>query len=101
MKDNKKTDVQQHNEYDAVIVGCGAAGMMAGITLAEKGKRVVIFEKNEKAGKKLFITGKGRCNLTNNCDDEQLFNNIVTNPKFMYSAVSNFNSAGVMDFLRI
>lgn len=98
MKDNKKTDVQQHNEYDAVIVGCGAAGMMAGITLAEKGKRVVIFEKNEKAGKKLFITGKGRCNLTNNCDDEQLFNNIVTNPKFMYSAVSNFNSAGAMDF---
>lgn len=95
---NKKSDMQQNNEYDAVIVGCGAAGMMAGITLAEKGKRVVIFEKNEKAGKKLFITGKGRCNLTNNCDDEQLFNNIVTNPKFMYSAISNFNSAGAMDF---
>lgn len=95
---NKKVNVQQNNEYDAVIVGCGAAGMMAGITLAEKGKRVVIFEKNEKAGKKLFITGKGRCNLTNNCDDEQLFNHIVTNPKFMYSAVSNFNSAGAMDF---
>lgn len=95
---NKKTDIQQNNEYDAVIVGCGAAGMMAGITLAEKGKRVVIFEKNEKAGKKLFITGKGRCNLTNNCDDEQFFNNIVTNPKFMYSAVSNFNSADAMVF---
>lgn len=95
---NKKSDMQQNNEYEAVIVGCGAAGMMAGITLAEKGKRVVIFEKNEKAGKKLFITGKGRCNLTNNCDDEQLFNNIVTNPKFMYSAVSNFNSSDAMDF---
>lgn len=95
---NKKVNVQQNNEYDAVIVGCGAAGMMAGITLAEKGKRIVIFEKNEKAGKKLFITGKGRCNLTNNCDDEQLFNNIVTNPKFMYSAISNFNSSGTMDF---
>lgn len=98
MVNNKKSDIQQNNEYDAVIVGCGAAGMMAGITLAEKGKRIVIFEKNEKAGKKLFITGKGRCNLTNNCDDEQLFNNIVTNPKFMYSAISNFNSSGTMDF---
>ena len=95
---DKMSHVQQNNEYDVVIVGCGAAGMMAGITLAEKGKRVVIFEKNEKAGKKLFITGKGRCNLTNNCDDEQFFNNIVTNPKFMYSAVSNFNSADAMAF---
>ncbi|MCM1209906.1 MAG: NAD(P)/FAD-dependent oxidoreductase, partial [Ruminococcus sp.] len=95
---DKKSDVQRNNQYDAVIVGCGAAGMMAGITLAEKGKKVVIFEKNEKAGKKLFITGKGRCNLTNNCDDEHFFNNIVTNPKFMYSAVNNFNSADTMDF---
>lgn len=95
---DKKSDVQQNNAYDAVIVGCGASGMMAGITLAEKGNKVIIFEKNEKAGKKLFITGKGRCNLTNNCDDGQLFNNIITNPKFMYSAVNKFNSADTMDF---
>lgn len=89
---------KQNNKYDAAIVGCGAAGMMAGITLAQKGHRVVIFEKNDRAGKKLFITGKGRCNLTNNCENEQLFNNIVTNPKFMYSAVSNFNSMDTMTF---
>ena len=84
--------------YDAIVVGCGASGMMAGITLAEKGKKVLILEKNEKAGKKLFITGKGRCNLTNNCDDDTLLGNIVSNPKFLYSAFDNFNTSSAMDF---
>ncbi len=83
---------------DTVIIGCGAAGMMAGITLAEKGLKVVILEKNEKPGKKLFITGKGRCNLTNNCDNDELYKNVVSNPKFMYSSFDNFNSADAIVF---
>ncbi len=80
-----------------VIVGGGAAGMMAGITLANKGFYPVIIEKNEKLGKKLFITGKGRCNLTNDCDVEDLFKNIVTNSKFLYSAFYGFDSRATMD----
>ncbi|MBQ9609925.1 MAG: NAD(P)/FAD-dependent oxidoreductase, partial [Lachnospiraceae bacterium] len=83
--------------YDAIIIGCGAAGMMAGITLAERGKKVIILEKNEKSGKKLFITGKGRCNLTNNCDKDELFKNVVSNSKFMYSAFNNFDSKDTID----
>ena len=86
------------NYYDAIIIGCGAAGMMSGITLAESGKKVILLEKNEKAGKKLFITGKGRCNLTNNCDKEELFKNIVSNSKFMYSAFNSFDSKDTVDF---
>lgn len=83
---------------DVVIIGCGAAGMMAGIHLAQMGYHPVIFEKNDRAGKKLFITGKGRCNLTNNCPKDELFGNIVTNPKFMYSAINSFDSEATMDF---
>ena len=86
------------NYYDAIIIGCGASGMMAGIKLAERGKKVILLEKNEKAGKKLFITGKGRCNLTNNCDKDELFKNIVSNSKFMYSAFNSFDSKDTMDF---
>lgn len=69
-----------------VIIGGGAAGMMAAIGAAICGHQVDIYEKNEKLGKKIYITGKGRCNVTNSSDMETLFNNIVTNPKFMYSA---------------
>ena len=83
--------------YDTIIIGCGASGMMAGIKLAESGKKVIILEKNEKPGKKLFITGKGRCNLTNNCDKDELFKNVVTNSKFMFSAFNNFDSADTID----
>lgn len=68
------------------IIGGGAAGMMAAIGAAVCGHQVDIYEKNEKLGKKIYITGKGRCNVTNSSDMETLFNNIVTNPKFMYSA---------------
>ena len=66
-----------------IIIGGGAAGMMAGIMLAEKGYKPVILEKNDKLGRKLFITGKGRCNLTNNCDTEDLLKSVVTNSKFL------------------
>jgi len=80
-----------------VIIGGGAAGMMAGIKLAEKGYAPVIYEKNEKLGKKLFITGKGRCNLTNNCSVEDLLSNTVSNHKFMFSAYYGFSSYDTMD----
>ncbi|MGN0437738.1 MAG: FAD-dependent oxidoreductase, partial [Lachnospiraceae bacterium] len=71
---------------DVIVVGGGAAGMMAAIFAARNGKKVTLIEKNEKLGKKLFITGKGRCNFTNACDTEDLFQNVVSNPKFLYSA---------------
>ena len=73
-------------ENNVVIIGGGAAGMMAAITAARSGHKVHVLEKNEKLGKKLFITGKGRCNVTNDCDVETLLKNVVTNSKFLYSA---------------
>lgn len=80
------------------VIGGGAAGMMVAIRLAENGFKPTIYEKNEKLGKKLFITGKGRCNLTNNCQTEDLFRNVVTNPKFMYSSFYGFDSQKTMEF---
>lgn len=85
-------------EQKIAIIGGGAAGMMAGIMLADKGYKPVIYEKNDKLGRKLFITGKGRCNLTNNCSKEELFQNVVTNPKFMFSAFNSFDSSDAMNF---
>ncbi len=82
-----------------IVVGCGAAGMMAAVAAAEAGHQVRIYEKNEKAGKKLFITGKGRCNVTNACDTEDLFQHIVHNPKFLYSGFYHFTNFDMMDFL--
>lgn len=81
-----------------IVVGGGAAGMMAAIFAARNGREVTLLEQNEKLGKKLFITGKGRCNFTNACDIEELFQNIVTNPKFLYSAFYSFSNQMVMDF---
>ncbi|MBO4478610.1 MAG: (d)CMP kinase [Lachnospiraceae bacterium] len=69
-----------------LVIGGGAAGMMAAIAAASAGGKVTLFEKNEKLGKKLYITGKGRCNVTNACDPEDFFANIVRNPRFMYSS---------------
>lgn len=81
-----------------VVIGGGAAGMMAAITAARKGLHVILIEKNEKLGKKLFITGKGRCNITNAGDSEDLFNSIVTNKKFMYSSLNGFSNYDVLGF---
>lgn len=86
------------NRFDVIVVGGGAAGMLAAIFAARNGKKVVLLEQNEKLGKKLFITGKGRCNFTNACDTEDLFQNVVTNPKFLYSAFYAFSNQMVMDF---
>ncbi len=87
-----------NNDTDVLIVGGGAAGMMAAIAAAGEGSRVCIAEKNEKLGKKLFITGKGRCNLTNACPEDEIFDHILSNKKFLYSAVNGFTNADVMAF---
>lgn len=84
--------------FDVIIIGGGASGSMAGITSARLGKKVAILEKNGFIGKKLNITGKGRCNVTNNCDIQQLMQNIPRNPKFLYSAFSMLSPKDVMDF---
>ena len=81
-----------------IVVGGGAAGMMAAVAAAEKGHAVTLLERNEKLGKKVFITGKGRCNLTNASDMEQIFASIVTNPKFLYSALYGFDNQMCMEF---
>ena len=81
-----------------IVVGGGAAGMMAAIAAAECGHLVTLLEQNEKLGKKIYITGKGRCNLTNASDLENVFSNIVTNPKFLYSAIYGFDNQSSMDF---
>lgn len=81
-----------------LIVGGGAAGMMASVFAARNGHEVHIFEKNEKTGKKLYITGKGRCNLTNACDMDTLFTSVCTNEKFLYSAFYGFTNQDVMNF---
>ena len=72
--------------------------MIAGIIAARAGHAVTIFEKNEKCGKKVYITGKGRCNLTNAGDMDDILNSIVTNKKFMYSALNQFSNYDVMGF---
>lgn len=82
-----------------LVVGGGAAGMLAGIAAAMKGSTVHIFEKNEKLGKKVYITGKGRCNVTNACDTEELFGHVVTNAKFLYSSFYGFTNFDMMELL--
>ena len=83
---------------NVVITGGGPARMMAAITAARRGFKVTLVEKNEKLGKKLFITGKGRCNITNAGDSEDLFNSIVTNRKFMFSSFNGFSNYDTLGF---
>jgi predicted Rossmann fold flavoprotein len=80
------------------VIGGGASGLMAAYTAAENGADTVVFEKNDRPGVKLRITGKGRCNVTNNCTRQEFFDNVVSNPKFLYSAYSAFSSQDVMAF---
>ena len=82
-----------------LVIGGGAAGMMAAISAADKGAQVIIAEKNEKLGKKLFITGKGRCNITNDCAAEDFFDNVISNPRFLYSSVYSFDPSMMCSFL--
>lgn len=81
-----------------IVIGAGAAGMMASIWAAKSGKKVILCEKNEKLGKKLFITGKGRCNITNACEVEELFQNVMTNSKFLYSAFYTLTNEDTIQF---
>lgn len=81
-----------------IVVGGGAAGMMAAVAAARQGHQVELLEQNEKLGKKIYITGKGRCNVTNACDLEEFFENIVTNEKFLYSSIYQYDNQAVMDF---
>lgn len=75
-----------------IIIGGGAAGMVAAIESARNGNETILLEKNEKLGKKLYITGKGRCNITNLCDEEEFLKNIIGNPYFLYSSIYAFNA---------
>ena len=82
-----------------IAIGGGPAGMMAAGTAAENGCTVILIEKNNRLGKKLAITGKGRCNITNACEDvETLLKNVITNRRFLYSAFYGFDNFQVIDF---
>lgn len=83
-----------------IVIGGGPAGMMAAIEAASRGSQVTLYEKNEKLGKKLFITGKGRCNITNDCDAEVFFQNVVSNLKFLYSSYYSFDQTAVINRLQ-
>lgn len=83
---------------NVIVIGGGPAGMFAAIAAAENGHQVTLLEKNEKLGKKLYITGKGRCNITNASDMEVLFSNVMTNAKFLYSAFYAYDNQRVIDF---
>lgn len=89
---------QKNDETDLIVVGGGAAGMMAAGTAAQLGKKVLLIEKNARLGRKLGITGKGRCNLTNNCSVQDVIDAVPTNPRFLYSALSQFPPQSVMGF---
>ena len=81
-----------------IVIGGGAAGLMAAGTAAEQGANVTLFETNEKVGRKLFITGKGRCNVCNDCDAQEVLRNVPVNPRFLYSALGAFSPADVKAF---
>ena len=81
-----------------IVIGGGASGMVASYFFAKNGNEVTLIEKNEKLGKKLYITGKGRCNLTNDCSVEDFLNNVVSNPKFLLSSINNFTPEDTMNF---
>ncbi len=83
---------------DVIVIGAGAAGMFAAVTAAEKGLRVLLLEKNDRIGKKLAITGKGRCNVTNACSAEDVLKNVPRNGRFLYSALYGFTPEQAMGF---
>ncbi len=84
--------------YDGIVIGGGPAGMFAAITAARQGNKVLLLEANDRLGKKLLITGKGRCNVTNACSAQEVLQNIPRNGKFLYSAMEAFPPAGIMEF---
>lgn len=85
--------------FDVVVIGGGAAGLMAAATAAKTGRKVAVLEKNERTGRKILVTGKGRCNVTNNCSTDTLIANVRSNSKFLYSAFKSFNSGDTIDYI--
>ena len=83
---------------DVVVIGGGPAGLMAAGTAVKRGLKTVLIEKNDILGRKLLITGKGRCNVTNGADISEFFDNVVRNPKFLYSAFYSFTNQDVINF---
>lgn len=81
-----------------IVIGAGAAGLMAAGTAAELGAEVTVLEKNKRVGRKLCITGKGRCNITNNCSVSDFIDNVKTNPRFLYSSINNFECSDTIEF---
>ena len=92
-----KREMYMTNIKHVVIVGGGASGMLCAILAAQQGLRVTLLEHNEKFGKKLYITGKGRCNFTNDCTPEEFLDHVVRNPKFLFSASRKLTSRDVME----
>ena len=84
--------------YDVIVIGGGPAGMFSAITAAERGARVLLLEANDRLGKKLLITGKGRCNVTNDCTAQEILQNVPRNGRFLYSAMENCPPSAVIDF---
>ena len=85
--------------FDGIVIGGGPAGMFAAITAAARGQKVLVLERNDRLGKKLLITGKGRCNVTNDCTSEEILQNIPKNSRFLFSAMAAFPPRKIMDFL--
>lgn len=85
--------------FDGIIIGGGPAGMLASIIAAQQGHRVVLLERNDRLGKKLLITGKGRCNVTNFCTAQEVLQNVPRNGRFLHSAMENYPPASIMEFL--
>lgn len=84
---------------NVVVIGAGAAGLIAALYASDNGNNVILLEKNEKCGKKIYITGKGRCNVTNLCDNNEFLENIVTNPKFLYPSLTAFPPRELINLL--
>lgn len=89
--------MEQDSEFDVVIIGAGAAGCVAAGYAAQNGRKVLLLERNKRPARKILVTGKGRCNLTNNCEPEEFYRHVRRNPRFLYSAVSRFAPKHTME----
>ena len=85
-------------KFDGIVIGGGPAGMFAAIVAAQQGQKVLLLEKNDRMGKKLLITGKGRCNVTNHCDEREVLQNVPRNGRFLFSAMAAFPPEKVMHY---
>jgi predicted Rossmann fold flavoprotein len=90
--------MEDYKARKIAVVGAGPAGMMASVYASQNGASVTVFEKNSVVGKKLAITGKGRCNVTNDCDNNEFLKNVISNPKFLYASINNLSTSDVKDF---